>query len=442
MLDIEKNAKRILDFTSEILLVNTQINKTKQQIQDLDNQFRTKKITNIEYRNKISLLLNKQTKEQWITSNKAHIKNLLLQTRYETAKFLSLFEQPSQPGIQKKEVLPRIVKAPKKQANIIKSSPNFYLDEGPFKEYAERLKHKAENVVEYEEYSVYKSNFYSRLSNQYMEGLSYKLITKHPVLFDRLYLSLKLSGIKMLSRTYISVILFTTLISLPLIFLISLALTFNLVLSAIIAIFATPLVSLLMFYYPSSLINQRRRKIKMDLVFAIVHMAAVAGSGAKPIKIFKLLVDSGEYRELGVELKKVINYTNLFGYNLSTALRAVSSSTPSYEFKELLNGMISTIETGGDLRTYLKDKSSDSLSAYKLDQQKHLSVLSTYSDLYTGILIAAPLLFIVTLAILEKISPELGGISISLIATVGTYLVLPLVNIGFIIFLNLTQPEI
>jgi len=86
MLDIEKNAKRILDFTSELLLVNTQINKTKQEIQSLDNLFRAKRITNIEYKNKLSILLNKQTKEQWTISNKAHIKNLLLQTRYENTK--------------------------------------------------------------------------------------------------------------------------------------------------------------------------------------------------------------------------------------------------------------------------------------------------------------------------------------------------------------------
>ena len=111
------------------------------------------------------------------------------------------------------------------------------------------------------------------------------------------------------------------------------------------------------------------------------------------------------------------------------------------ELKELLNGIISTIESGGDLKNYLTDKAADSLNQYKIDQEKYSSKLETYSDLYIGILLAAPLLFLITFRILERITPEIGGMSISVIASIGTFVVIPAVNIIFIVFLNLTKSE-
>ena len=117
-------------------------------------------------------------------------------------------------------------------------------------------------------------------------------------------------------------------------------------------------------------------------------MSAVAGSGAHPLKIFELIVDSGEYKEIGEEFKKILNYLNLFGYSLSTSLRTVAMNNPSSDLKELLNGMASTVETGGDIKAYLYDKSNDALVRYRLQQRKHLESLQAYSEVYVGILIA------------------------------------------------------
>ena len=184
------------------------------------------------------------------------------------------------------------------------------------------------------------------------------------------------------------------------------------------------------------------KKIKLELPFALVHMSAVAGSGAKPIAIFELLAESSEFDELKREIKKILNYVNLFGYNLTTALRAVSKVTPSKEFKELLEGMVSTIETGGNLSGYLKEKAEDALSTYKMDRKKQVEALATYSDVYTAILIAAPLLLVVTLAIINSIGGKLAGMDVKFIAWIGVLGVMPLLNIGYFTFLKVTQPNL
>lgn len=289
---------------------------------------------------------------------------------------------------------------------------------------------------------MYKTNFYAKAANFFMENLSLKLSTKYENFFRPLMQALTSSNIRILSKTYISIILFTTVLAFPL-SLISLFLwTGNIFLAFFLSILITFVTFGLTYIYPIIVLNDRKNKINQELVFAIVHMAAVAGSGAHPMKIFQLLVDSGEYEELGEEIKRVLNYINVFGYNLTSALKTVANTTPSPDLKELFHGITSTIETGGDIRQYLDDKADDTLTKYSFSQKKHLETIATYSEVYTGFLIAGPLLFIVTFAILEKISPMISGIPIATLATLSTFVLLPLLNVLFILLLETSRGEV
>jgi archaellum biogenesis protein FlaJ (TadC family) len=120
----------------------------------------------------------------------------------------------------------------------------------------------------------------------------------------------------------------------------------------------------------------------------------------------------------------------------------VAATTPSPRFRDLLTGMIATMESGGSMKSYLQSMADDAMHTYSLERKKYVEVLSTYSDIYTGILIAAPLLFMVTLAIINLLGGTIGGFSVSMLAVIGTYVVIPLLNIAFVLFLNMMQPEI
>ncbi len=45
----------------------------------------------------------------------------------------------------------------------------------------------------------------------------------------------------------------------------------------------------------------------------------------------------------------------------------------------------------------------------------------------------------VTLAIMNAITGEIGGLDIKLVAWIGTIIVMPLLNIGFMVFINSSQ---
>ncbi len=297
-------------------------------------------------------------------------------------------------------------------------------------------------------FTVYVPSAFGAVANRTFGGYAQHL-TKKGATFEALADNVKVSGLNILSRTYVSMVLFGALLGaigaglLALVVMGALGVPpLMLIVGTVAAIIAGGgLVFGVMYAYPASESSRKSKAIKKDLPFAIIHMAAVAGSGAQPLAMFKLLLRSDEYKGLESEIKKIVNYVNLFGYDLSTALKNVSLRTPSKEWKELLNGIAATIESGGSLKAYLKSIADDTMATYRLERKKYVETLATYSDIYTGVLIAAPLLFMVALTIINMMGGTIAGISIATLAWGGTFVVLPVVNVLFYLFLNITQPE-
>ncbi len=299
------------------------------------------------------------------------------------------------------------------------------------------------SLLHKEDYSIYHPSYIGAVANNFMKSTADSLVSKYPGFFELMFHHFKMVEMELLSRTYISLMLLSTLLSFPLLFLFFFILNFafhlSILLILLIAFVGMILTFLGFYFYPASLINDKNNKIKLELPFALVHMSAVAGSGAQPVSIFQLIADSDEYDELKKEIRKVLNYVNLFGYNLTNALKNVAATTPNPEFKELLNGMISTIETGGDLRAYLKEKADEALITYKLDRKKQIEALATYSEIYTAVLIASPLLLLVTLAIINSIGGKIGGFEVGLVAWISVVGALPFLNVGFMLFTNMSN---
>jgi len=199
----------------------------------------------------------------------------------------------------------------------------------------------------------------------------------------------------------------------------------------------------LFYLYPFSRLNQKKVDIEANLPFAINQMAAVAASGVPPYRMFELLVEFKEYGAVSEEAENIVKRVSGLGEDITVAIRAVADKTPSVSMKELLYGILAIIEGGGDIKSYLKEMASIALFNYKLARKRYLETLSTYADIYTAILIAAPLFLVATLAIINILpGATLAGLDVNTVMQIGTYLGIPAVNIIFIAFLALTQPKL
>jgi flagellar protein FlaJ len=268
--------------------------------------------------------------------------------------------------------------------------------------------------------------------------------------FQALRQSINQANIDMVFDIYMGRLLYFTTISFALAFIYSIFILLFLgvallelaVLTILISIMAAAIVGLVFYTYPNYLIASKRKSIEANLPFAANHMGALAASGVAPHLMFKMLTDVKEYGEVANEARRIVRNIEVFGMDLVSALKQVASRTPSDQFRVFLSGVIATITTGGDLKIHLKNSAAEALTDYKLKRERYLANLSTYADFYVGVLIAAPLFFISILSLLAIVGGQIAGFSLPLLLLLGIFVVIPIINIGFLLFVHFTQPSV
>ncbi|MGC9032429.1 MAG: type II secretion system F family protein [Candidatus Woesearchaeota archaeon] len=319
------------------------------------------------------------------------------------------------------------------------------------KTYLKKEAERIQKILETERaYKGYSTTIITSIGNIMVKKISLKLLNLFPDFFKKFYKRLREANIGLLSNTYVNLMVFFTLFSFTISLIASSILFFILydplylimLKSAITATITSAIIALIFYTNPNFIISKKRKSIEMNMPFAINHMSAIATAGVPPLTIFKLVVEKKEYGEFSEQLQRIVDYVELFGVNLLLAIKTVSSTSPSPYFKEFLEGLSSSIESGVGVEKYLKQKAKESLTRYNLERKKYNETIATFSDIYTAVLVAAPLLFIATLAMVNLLGGKIAGLGISTLMMIGVYVIIPLLNIIFIIFIKSTQPGV
>jgi flagellar protein FlaJ len=211
------------------------------------------------------------------------------------------------------------------------------------------------------------------------------------------------------------------------------------------SLFATLLSSVLTFFvayfYPMQKVSSRKRNIEVNLPFVVIHMGALVEAGLPPYQMFKLISSFEEYGEIAKEFRKIVRNVEQFGLDPLTAIKEVASRCPSDELQQLLMGFVTTTESGGNIKLYLKTVGEQTLFDYRKRRERYIRTLDMLSEIYTGIVISAPLFMVAMLAIMNMVQPTIGGWTIKDLAWLGTYVLVPVLNVGFILFLFTMEVE-
>ena len=276
-----------------------------------------------------------------------------------------------------------------------------------------------------------------------------KFIDRYNDFFQPVKESIPKANLKMTYKTYLSLGMFI----ITLVFFVSVLVSFFVFrffgktfveacfYSLIISMIISMIEFVFMFYYPINRAASRRRSIESNLPFVITHMGALSQTGIPPYVMFKLISKFDEYGEIAKEMKKIVRNIEVFGMDPITAIKEVAKRTPSEQFRQLLMGFVTTTESGGNIKLYLKEVGEQIMFEWRTKREKYIRFLDTFSELYTGIVIAAPLFLISLLAVMSMLQPTIGGWDILTLTKLSTYLVIPIINIGFILFLHGIEVE-
>ena len=300
-----------------------------------------------------------------------------------------------------------------------------------------------------------KQSEYVKISNKLFSKTSLSLY--RTPFFNSMKKDIIKGNLPFLPVSYISTILFTTILSVVVAFAIFIFLLFfNLqidfpfvsmysgeFLSRLTKVFWVLLIIplstfFIMYIYPSIEKNFIKGKVEQELPFVAIHMSSIAGSMVEPSKIFEIITMTGEYPYVSKELKKIINGVNIYGYNLVNAIKQTAINTSSYKFSELLNGISTTITSGGDLERYFEKKAQSLLFDYRLEREKYTRTAETFMDIYISVVIAAPMILMLLLLMIK-----ISGFGIDITTQMITIIIITIVsviNVIFLTFLNLKQP--
>lgn len=206
------------------------------------------------------------------------------------------------------------------------------------------------------------------------------------------------------------------------------------------AMFAGAFTVIAFYAYPVFRADSMKKNIEGELPFTTSYMAILAGAGVSPDRIFRSLTNERVSPAISVEAKTVVRDVELFGFDVISALENASKRTPSQKFKEMVEGFIGTIHSGGNLAAYLTSRSRQYMDAKRITLRKFADTLSILAEFYVTMLVAGPLIFVVMLAVMGMLGGGSGLMNPVLLLTLLTYVAIPMGSLAFLVLLDIISP--
>jgi flagellar protein FlaJ len=190
---------------------------------------------------------------------------------------------------------------------------------------------------------------------------------------------------------------------------------------------------------PATRALSRARSINAKLPYAINYLSTMAAAGATPEQLFGTLAEQPLYSEVAVEAQWVARDMRVLGLDVVTALQNGIDRSPSDKWRDFLQGAVTTLTSGSDLKAFFAAKSDQYMYENRQDQRKFLEGLGVLAESFVTVVVAAPLFLIVILSVMTSFggSPQ----DALLIGYALVFVVIPLSQLGFGWTIRVMTPE-
>ncbi|MXV63993.1 flagella assembly protein j [Natronorubrum sp. JWXQ-INN-674] len=189
---------------------------------------------------------------------------------------------------------------------------------------------------------------------------------------------------------------------------------------------------------PYSRASTRKREINMLLTDSVSFMYALSVGGLNQLEIIEAMAQADDtYGEVAMEFQSIVKETEYFDVDYRTAIRKQALETPSDELSQFLTDMLSIINSGGDMESFLEDKKEKHMRTAKQEQELTLETLELFGEMYMTLSLF-PLLLIIIMVVMQMI-PQAEVTNDMLYLTV--YGLIPLTGIGFLVLVSTVKHD-
>ncbi|ELZ14538.1 type II secretion system F domain protein [Haloterrigena salina JCM 13891] len=189
---------------------------------------------------------------------------------------------------------------------------------------------------------------------------------------------------------------------------------------------------------PYSRASTRKRQINMLLTDSVSFMYALSVGGLNQLEIIEAMAQADDtYGEVAKEFQSIVKETEYFDIDYRTAIRKQALETPSDELSQFLTDMLSIVNSGGDMESFLEDKKEKHMRTAKQEQELTLETLELFGEMYMTLSLF-PLLLIIIMVVMQMI-PQASVTNTMLYMTV--YALIPLTGVGFLIMVSTVKED-
>jgi len=250
--------------------------------------------------------------------------------------------------------------------------------------------------------------------------------------------TLERARIKIYPETYVSLMFFTALLTIPVSVI---ALVFLLVFGFMPIIFLIPFPFYIMVGFliiPMSKASDRASGLEREMPFAAAYISVMASGGIAPYTSFKRLSEVELMPAMRGEAREIIKDVEIFGIDPLSALEQAAKKNPLDIFRDFLSGYASTVIIGGDIGHFLERKAEEIFKTRALRVKAAAERLGMLLETFIIVMVMMSLCFYILFSVDSIYSV---GVTLYSGIILYTYLFTPLLSLMFIYLAHSMQPK-
>lgn len=275
-----------------------------------------------------------------------------------------------------------------------------------------------------------------------LEGLSYRLFGRVAPKFLKNVFEFKeqleRANIKIYPETYVSLMFFATLLTVPVSVTAIVLLYFFRWIPLIFLVPAPAFVMIIFIIAPMSKTSERASALEREMPFAATYITVMASGGIAPYVSFKRLTKVDLMPAMQKEAREIIKDVEVFGIDPLTALNNAAKKNPLDIFRDFVSGYASTVIIGGDVTHFLETKAQDIFKTRSSRVKAAAERLGMLLESFIIIMVLMSLCFYILFSVESIYSTGMASFSTMLLYT---YVFTPMLSGVFIYLAHNMQPK-
>jgi flagellar protein FlaJ len=198
-----------------------------------------------------------------------------------------------------------------------------------------------------------------------------------------------------------------------------------------------------LYRYPGLTASKKRRAVEESLPYAVTFMSILSSAGVPPDRLFRTLATLEQKKQIGMggEAKLIFRNMEALGEDMVSVLKSISARKISAYLSSLMEGMVSTINSGGALTGYLEEEGKSLMRLRRSILKEFIDTMTLISEMFMALMVAFPLILIVMFVVMSSIGGGVGGISPDTIVPIIIYGLVPAVGLVVLLMIDSITPR-